>query len=87
MHCTAMAQPFHQPTFYLGVALAVELDDGCLRFVVGGGFADVEGTHVSVDTRRCTSANACVGQRLIWQVGLCRRFGCGCFIADSAASD
>ena len=32
----AMAQPFHQPTLYLGVALAVELDDGGLRIVVGG---------------------------------------------------
>jgi len=34
--CVAMAEPFHQPTFYLGGALVVELDDGGLRFVVGG---------------------------------------------------
>jgi hypothetical protein len=36
MHCIAMAQPFHQPAIYLGVAFVVELDDGGLRIVVGG---------------------------------------------------
>jgi hypothetical protein len=36
MHCIAMAQPFHQPTIYLSVAIAVELDDGGLCIVVGG---------------------------------------------------
>jgi hypothetical protein len=42
-----MAQPIHQSTFYLGVALVVKLDDGCLRFVVGGGFAYTQGTHTN----------------------------------------
>ena len=32
----AMAQPFHQPTVDIGIAFVVKLDDGCVRFVVGG---------------------------------------------------